>query len=84
MSARHPWTESDGAMYTRMGRSRRSQRAFSGRITVVMSTAVILPAAPAFYHKPATIEDLVDTVLARALDHLGLPEHPVGRRWREM
>jgi 4-hydroxy-3-polyprenylbenzoate decarboxylase len=46
--------------------------------------ATILPAAPAFYHKPATIEDLVDTVLARVLDHLGLPDHPVGRRWREM
>jgi 4-hydroxy-3-polyprenylbenzoate decarboxylase len=46
--------------------------------------AVILPAAPAFYHKPATIEDLVDTVLARVLDHLGLPDHPVGIRWREM
>lgn len=46
--------------------------------------AVILPAAPAFYHKPATVADLVDTVLARVLDHLGLPDHPVGQRWREM
>jgi 4-hydroxy-3-polyprenylbenzoate decarboxylase len=46
--------------------------------------AVILPASPAFYHKPASIEDLVDTVLARVLDHLGLQDHPVGKRWREM
>lgn len=46
--------------------------------------AVILPASPAFYHRPATLDDLADTVLARALDHLGLPEHPVGKRWREM
>lgn len=45
--------------------------------------AVVLPPVPAFYLKPATIEDLVDTVLARALDHLGL-DHPVSRRWREM
>ena len=46
--------------------------------------AVIIPANPAFYHKPATIEDLADTVLARVLDHLGLQDHQVGKRWREM
>ncbi len=46
--------------------------------------AVIIPANPAFYHKPASIEDLVDTVLARVLDHLGLEDHDVGKRWREM
>lgn len=45
--------------------------------------AVVLPANPAFYLKPETIEDLVDTVLARVLDHLGL-DHPVSKRWREM
>lgn len=44
--------------------------------------AVILPANPSFYHKPQGIDDLVDTVLARVLDHLGL-EHGVGQRWRE-
>ena len=44
--------------------------------------AVILPACPSFYHKPQTIEDLVDTVLARVLDHLGL-DHEVGKRWRD-
>lgn len=45
--------------------------------------AVILPPSPSFYQRPATIEDLVDTVLARVLDHLGL-DHPVSRRWKEM
>ncbi len=45
--------------------------------------AVVLPANPAFYLKPQTIDDLVDTVLARVLDHLGL-DHPVSRRWCEM
>jgi 4-hydroxy-3-polyprenylbenzoate decarboxylase len=44
--------------------------------------AVILPANPSFYHKPQSIDDLVDTVLARVLDHLGL-DHSVGQRWRE-
>jgi 4-hydroxy-3-polyprenylbenzoate decarboxylase len=44
--------------------------------------SIIIPANPSFYHKPETIEDLVDTVLSRVLDHLGL-EHQVGQRWRE-
>jgi 4-hydroxy-3-polyprenylbenzoate decarboxylase len=45
--------------------------------------AVVLPANPSFYLKPKTVEDLVDTVLARVLDRLGL-DHPVSRRWKEM
>jgi flavin prenyltransferase len=36
--------------------------------------AVILPAAPAFYHKPRTIEDLVDTVIARVMQNLGIAQ----------
>lgn len=44
--------------------------------------AMIIPANPAFYHKPKTLEDLADTVLQRVLDHLGV-EHQVGKRWRE-
>jgi flavin prenyltransferase len=44
--------------------------------------AVIIPANPFFYHRPTTIEELVDTVLSRVLDHLDL-EHNVGHRWRE-
>ncbi|MGI9181393.1 MAG: UbiX family flavin prenyltransferase [Longimicrobiaceae bacterium] len=43
--------------------------------------ATILPAAPGFYHQPRTIEDLIDFVVARILDHLGV-EHRLGRRWR--
>jgi 4-hydroxy-3-polyprenylbenzoate decarboxylase len=42
--------------------------------------AVVLPAAPGFYHRPRTIEDLVDFVVARILDHLHV-EHRLGRRW---
>lgn len=33
--------------------------------------AVILPASPGFYHRPQTIDDLVDFVVARILHHLG-------------
>lgn len=43
--------------------------------------AVIMPAAPGFYHRPESIADLVDFVVARILDHLGV-EHRVGRRWK--
>jgi 4-hydroxy-3-polyprenylbenzoate decarboxylase len=42
--------------------------------------AVVLPASPGFYHRPTTIDELVDFVVARVLDHLGV-EHALGRRW---
>ncbi len=41
---------------------------------------VILPASPGFYNHPESIEDLVDFVVARILDHLGI-KHSLGRRW---
>ncbi len=34
----------------------------------------ILPASPGFYHQPASVQDLVDFVVARLLDHMGLPQ----------
>jgi 4-hydroxy-3-polyprenylbenzoate decarboxylase len=42
--------------------------------------ALVLPASPGFYHRPTAISELVDFVVARVLDHLGV-EHAVGRRW---
>jgi len=42
--------------------------------------AVILPANPGFYHRPKRVEDLVDFIVARILDHLGV-EHDLMRRW---
>ncbi|AHG91441.1 3-octaprenyl-4-hydroxybenzoate carboxy-lyase [Gemmatirosa kalamazoonensis] len=44
--------------------------------------ATVLPASPGFYHRPRDIDALVDFVVARVLDHLGV-EHAVGRRWGE-
>lgn len=41
---------------------------------------VILPAMPAFYHRPTTIEDMVDFVVGRICDQLGIP-HQLFRRW---
>ena len=43
--------------------------------------ATILPAAPGFYHRPQKVEEMVDFVVARILDHVGI-EHTVGRRWK--
>lgn len=40
----------------------------------------IMPAAPGFYHQPQSIEDLVDFMVARILDHLGI-EHQLAKRW---
>lgn len=42
--------------------------------------AVILPANPGFYHHPASVQDLVDFVVARILDHLNVP-HQLMTRW---
>ncbi|MFN3582182.1 MAG: flavin prenyltransferase UbiX [Pseudomonas sp.] len=44
--------------------------------------AIILPASPGFYHKPATVDDLVDFVVARILNQLGLPQELLPR-WGE-
>lgn len=41
---------------------------------------VILPANPAFYHHPKSIEDLVDFIVSRILDQVGLPS-ALMRRW---
>jgi 4-hydroxy-3-polyprenylbenzoate decarboxylase len=45
------------------------------------SGAVILPAMPAFYHKPDRLEDLVDFIVGKVFDQLGL-EHSLFKRWR--
>jgi 4-hydroxy-3-polyprenylbenzoate decarboxylase len=41
---------------------------------------VILPANPGFYHRPQRVEDLVDFVVARILDQLGVPNE-ISARW---
>lgn len=44
--------------------------------------AVMLPAAPGFYHQPRSIDDLVDFIVARILNQLGI-EHRLMPRWGE-
>ncbi|MFM8007711.1 MAG: flavin prenyltransferase UbiX, partial [Dolichospermum sp.] len=50
-------------------------------LTTLAETGVrIVPAIPAWYHNPQTIEDLVDFVVARALDQLDIDCVPI-QRW---
>ena len=42
--------------------------------------AVVLPASPGFYHRPSSVAELVDFVVARVLDQLSV-QHTLGRRW---
>jgi 4-hydroxy-3-polyprenylbenzoate decarboxylase len=44
--------------------------------------AVVMPACPGFYHCPASVEQLVDTVIARVLDHLDIA-HRLVKPWGE-
>ncbi|MBM0740476.1 UbiX family flavin prenyltransferase [Phormidium sp. CLA17] len=49
--------------------------------TLAEAGARIVPAIPAWYHQPQTIEDLVDFVVARALDQLDIDCVPL-KRWQ--
>ncbi|MEE9217940.1 MAG: UbiX family flavin prenyltransferase [Acidobacteriota bacterium] len=42
--------------------------------------ATIFPVAPAFYHLPKTLDDIIDQYVARLLDHLNV-SHSIGVRW---
>jgi 4-hydroxy-3-polyprenylbenzoate decarboxylase len=42
--------------------------------------ATVMPASPGFYHRPERVEEMVDFVVARILDHVGV-QHTVGKRW---
>jgi flavin prenyltransferase len=49
---------------------------------LIQAGATILPANPSFYSRPQTTEQVVDTVVARVLDHLGIPNQ-LALRWAE-
>ena len=49
-------------------------------VRLTRAGAVVLPASPGFYHRPARVEDLVDFIVARVLDQLGI-EHTLLPRW---
>lgn len=49
-------------------------------LDITRAGAVVIPASPSFYGRPETIEQAIDSVLARVLDHLGL-DSDLARRW---
>jgi 4-hydroxy-3-polyprenylbenzoate decarboxylase len=49
-------------------------------LSVTRAGALIVPASPSFYGKPKTLQDVLDSVLARVLDHMEVP-HSFGKRW---
>ena len=49
-------------------------------VSATEAGAVVLPAAPGFYHRPTKVAELVDFVVQRVIDHLGL-EVEIGKRW---
>ena len=48
--------------------------------TVTLAGATVLPPMPAFYHRPVTIEDLLDQTVGKVLDQFGI-EHRLYARW---
>jgi flavin prenyltransferase len=49
-------------------------------LRLVRAGAVVLPAAPGFYHRPTTVAALVDFVVARVLDQVGIA-NSISPRW---
>ncbi|MFW9794943.1 MAG: UbiX family flavin prenyltransferase [Candidatus Thorarchaeota archaeon] len=49
--------------------------------TVTEAGAIVIPASPAFWSKPKTIEDLVDSVIERVLKHLGVAKESAAQ-WK--
>jgi 4-hydroxy-3-polyprenylbenzoate decarboxylase len=49
-------------------------------LRVTRAGAVVMPASPGFYHQPRGVDDLVNFIVARVLDHLGVP-HRLVARW---
>lgn len=50
---------------------------------VTRSGAVIMPPVPAFYHRPQSIDDIVNQTVARALDLFDI-DLPLIKRWKEL
>lgn len=49
-------------------------------LRVTRAGALVMPAAPGFYHRPSSIDDLVNFMVARVLDHFGVPQ-TLAPRW---
>lgn len=51
-------------------------------VSVTEAGAIVLPPMPAFYHKPKSVDEMVDFVVGKVLDQLGV-DHDLFKRWGE-
>ncbi len=51
-------------------------------LSVQEAGGIILPAMPAYYHHPKSLEDIVDFVVGKVIDQLGI-DHDLYKRWKE-
>lgn len=56
--------------------------ALRNMVSVTEAGGTIIDANPGFYTRPQTVQDLIDFVVARVLDHLKI-DHQLGQRWGE-
>ena len=54
----------------------------SSWVTSVIESAMIVPPIPAFYNRPATVDDIINHSVGKALDLLDIP-HALFARWKE-
>lgn len=59
-----------------------SQVHLENMLKVSRAGAIVLPASPGFYHRPHTLQELVDFVVGKVLDSLRI-EHSLYKRWKE-
>ena len=50
-------------------------------VAITEAGGVVIPAAPGFYNHPQTMEDLMDFVVGKALDVMGIAGHELVERW---
>ena len=50
-------------------------------LRLTQAGAIVLPASPGFYHRPQSIDDLIDFVVGRIVAHLGIDKQ-IGPRWQ--
>jgi 4-hydroxy-3-polyprenylbenzoate decarboxylase len=58
-----------------------SQIHLENMLRLTQAGAVVLPASPGFYHRPRSIDDLLDFVVGRVLAHLDVPSD-IGPHWQ--
>lgn len=59
-----------------------SQVHLENMLALTRMGAVVMPASPGFYHRPQSVDDMVDFIVARILDHLGIDQALLSR-WGE-